>query len=140
MRLCGYSDTYVIIPHFGSVSEMLGNGARELIVYRHGVAAAQRVNQSEYQGAGAHVRLAGGDLDGRRVNRDSADADIGLQRRRVARVRDSERLGWPCLGEGQRKRVDARLQGKPDLHFSCWHSLLPLPPRGLFEATSLLLD
>src|SRR5690554_6786100 len=139
MRLRGYSDTDVIIPHFSSVSEMLGNGAGELIVYRHGVAVAQGVYQSEYQGAGAHVRPASGDLDGNGVNGDSAYADVGLQRRRVARVRDRESLGWPCLGEGKRKRVDARLQGKPDLHFSCWHSSLPLRPRGLFGATWLLL-
>src|SRR5690554_1955806 len=135
MRLCGYSDTDVIIPHFSSVSEMLSNGAGELIIYRHGVAAAQGVYQGEYQGSGADVRLAGGDLDGQRVNGDSADAYIGLQCRRVARVRGRERLRWPRLCEGQRKAADARLQGEPDLHFSCWHSSLPLRPRGLSAAT-----
>src|SRR5690554_974671 len=133
MRLCGYPHTDIIIPHFSSVSEMLGYGACELIIYRHGVAAAQGVNQGEYQRAGADVRLAGGDLDGQRVNRDGSDANV--RRQLVARMRRGEGLSRPRLCEGQRKAADARLQGEPDFHFSCWHSSLPLPPRGPCGAT-----
>src|SRR5690606_19628704 len=133
MRLCGYPHTDITIPHFRSVSEMLGNSSCILAIDRHAIAFRHRMHQGEYQGSGANVRLAGGDLDGQRVNGDGADSDI--RRQLVARMRRCERLGWPGLGEAKRKRVNARPQGEPDLHFNGWHSSLPLPPRERFSAT-----
>src|SRR5690606_38329473 len=104
-----------------------------LAIDRHATTFRHRMHQGEYQGPGSNVRLAGGDLDRYRVNGDGADADIGLQL--AVSVRGLERFGRPRFCEVERKRVDTRLQGEPDLHFHGWHSSHPLRPRGLSGAT-----
>src|SRR5690606_41459751 len=76
MRLRGYPHTDIIIPHFRSVSEMLGNESCILAIDRHATTFRHRMHQGEYQGPGANVRLASGALDRYRGNGEDRKSDV----------------------------------------------------------------